>query len=170
MAEKELRALKRTRIKKGEQMSYRKKGQGRRKERFFLLREAERLPEGMKLLAQADKPISCDSAVISEAKQLLRVKSQNIDANAVLNFTMHSWDSGWFVAVGIPALLVKEDIDEVEAKKKQEAFYQTMRENELMFTQEELERHEFKNKPKGFNFYLLPALVVLGVMFAVAYF
>ena len=85
-------------------MSYRKKGQGRRKEHFFLLREAERLPEGMKLLAQADKPISCDSAVISEAKQLLRVKGQNIDANAVLNFTMHSWDSGWVVAVGIPAL------------------------------------------------------------------
>lgn len=152
-------------------MSYRKKSFARRKERFIFLREAERLPEGMKLLAKADKFISCDSAVISEAKQLLRVKAQSFDANAVLGLTMSNWGrGGWFIAAGTPALLVKEDIDEEQAKEKQEAFYQTMRDNGLMLTPEELEMHEFRNQPKGFNFYLLPALVVLGVMFAFAYF
>lgn len=87
------------------------------KPKFLFLRPGDTLPPHLSVLASADRTVSASSTIMSEAKELLRIRVQNLGGNAALEFSLERGgtvhDCGYtyaaeFKATGKPALLAQE--------------------------------------------------------------
>lgn len=58
-----------------------------KRSKLLVFRRDERIPEDLTLLSYAEKEVSCVASIVSEAREKLRVKVQNLGGNAVLNFS-----------------------------------------------------------------------------------
>lgn len=89
-----------------------------KRSKFLVFRRDEKIPEDLTLLGCAEKEVSCSASIISEARERLRVKVQNLGGNAALNFSIERIYDFVYEAKGIPALVLPAGDAAKEDRKK----------------------------------------------------
>lgn len=110
------------------------------KPKFLFLRPGDTLPPHLSVLASADRTVSASSTIMSEAKELLRIRVQNLGGNAALEFSlergetyhcMGSTTPASFTASGKPALVAREQEKAVFTQKRVPMFLNKLYDNNL---------------------------------------
>ena len=93
-----------------------------KRSKLLVFRRDEKIPEDLTLLSYAEKEVSCVASIVSEAREKLRVKVQNLGGNAVLNFSIEriagQGHTIGYEAKGIPALIFPASKEAKENQKK----------------------------------------------------